>query len=226
MLVKAWDKLPKEMQLEEVRPYWEMLHRKNFMLFWKRVFDVVTSGLALMILSPLFLVLAIVIKLDSKGPVFYRQVRITQYGYEFRIHKFRSMCDGADRKGVLVTIKGDSRVTKVGGFIRKHKLDEIAQLIDVFQGTMSFVGTRPEVPKYVKAYTPEMRATLLLPAGITSEASIKYKNEADIINATYNVDAVYINTVLSAKMRYNLTSMKNLSLKNDLWIIIRTIFAI
>ena len=146
MLICKWKKLPENMQTEEIRPYWEKLKKRNWNLFWKRIFDIIVSLLMLIVLSPLFFCLALAIKIDSKGPIFYRQVRITQYGKEFEIHKFRSMMVNAD-KGSLVTVKDDMRVTKVGKFIRKYRLDEISQLIDVFQGNMSLVGTRPEVPK-------------------------------------------------------------------------------
>lgn len=226
MLIKAWDKLPKELQLDEVRPYWEILRKKNFTLFWKRVFDIVVSGILLILLCPFFLILAIAIKVDSKGPVFYRQVRVTQYGREFRIHKFRSMCDGADKKGSLVTVNGDARITKVGHLIRKCRLDEISQLIDVFQGTMSFVGTRPEVPKYGEAYTNEMKATLLLPAGVTSEASIRYKDEAELLDAATDVDKTYIEEVLPRKMKYNLQSIKEFSFIGEIKTMFRTVFAV
>lgn len=226
MLVKNWDKLPKELQLDEVKPYWTVLRKRNINLLFKRSFDVVVSGVSLVLLSPLFLVLAITIKLDSKGPVFYRQERITQYNRYFKIHKFRSMCNDADKKGTLVTIKGDNRVTKVGKFIRKCKLDELSQLIDVFQGTMSFVGTRPEVRKYVDAYTPEMMATLLLPAGITSMASIKYKDENDLLDGASDVDKVYIEQVLPEKMKYNLQELKKEGLFHDIKVIFQTLFSI
>ena len=226
MLVKEWEKLPENMRIPEVRPYWEILRKKNFSLFWKRVFDIIVSAIALVLLCPLFLGLAIAIKIDSNGPVFYRQIRITQYGKEFRIHKFRSMCDGADKKGSLVTVKGDSRVTRVGKFIRKYKLDELSQLIDVFQGNMSFVGTRPEVPKYVDKYTPEMLATLLLPAGITSEASIKYKDENNLLDNASDVDAVYLCKVLPEKMKYNIQAIKTISFGGDIATILRTVFAV
>ena len=176
MILRKWEELPSEMQTPEVRKYYDILKKKKFSLFLKRLFDVTVSFILLVLFSPVFLILAIAIKLDSKGPVFYRQTRVTQYGKEFRIFKFRSMVTDAD-KGSLLTVGGDSRVTKTGRFIRKYKLDELSQLIDVFRGTMTFVGTRPEVPKYVEKYTPEMMATLLLPAGITSEASIYYKDE-------------------------------------------------
>lgn len=173
MTVKKWEKLPPEFQTEEVRPYYEILRKKQVSLMAKRGFDVVVSALMLAVLSPVFLVLAVAIKLDSPGPVFYRQVRVTQYGKQFRIFKFRSMVCNADKIGAQVTVGNDSRITRVGRVIRSCRLDEICQLIDIFRGTMTFVGTRPEVPKYVAAYTPEMMATLLLPAGVTSEASIQ-----------------------------------------------------
>jgi len=224
--MRKWEDLPKELQLEEVRPYYDILKKKEVGLFFKRVFDIVVSLLMLIILSPIFLILAIAIKVDSKGPVFYRQTRVTQYCKEFKIHKFRSMCDGADKKGTLVTVSGDSRVTKVGKFIRKCRLDEVSQLIDVLQGNMSFVGTRPEVPKYVAAYTPEMMATLLLPAGITSEASIRYKDEDRLLDAAEDVDRVYIEEVLPAKMKWNLESIERFKFFREILTMIRTVFAV
>ena len=149
--MKKWEKLPAEMQIEEIRPYYEALKRKSLSLVFKRVFDIVVSLILLIILSPVILILAIVIKIDSSGPVFYRQVRVTQYGRKFRIHKFRSMCDGADKKGTLVTVGNDARVTRIGKLIRKCRLDEIAQLIDVLKGDMTFVGVRPEVPNILRS---------------------------------------------------------------------------
>ena len=181
MLIKKWNNLPQDMQIEEIRPYYEILRNKNFSLFCKRTFDIFVSTIMLLLLSPLFLIISIAIKLDSKGPVFYRQERVTQYGKKFRIFKFRSMVNNADKKGTLVTVDNDSRVTKVGKFIRKFRIDEISQLIDVFRGTMTFVGTRPEVTKFVEQYSPEMMATMLLPAGVTSEASICFKEEAKLL---------------------------------------------
>jgi len=224
--MRKWEDLPRELQLEEVRPYYDILKKKEVGLFFKRVFDIVISLLMLIVLSPVFLILAIAIKVDSKGPVFYRQTRVTQYCKEFKIHKFRSMCDGADKKGTLVTVSGDSRVTKVGKFIRKCRLDEVSQLIDVLQGNMSFVGTRPEVPKYVVAYTPEMMATLLLPAGITSEASIRYKNEDKLLDEADDVDKVYVEEVLPAKMKWNLESIERFRFLRDILTMIRTVFAV
>ncbi len=224
--MRKWEDLPPELQLEEVRPYYDILKKKTFSLFWKRVFDILVSMLMLIVLLPLFLILAIAIKIDSKGPVFYRQVRVTRYGKTFRIHKFRSMCDGADKKGTLVTVSGDKRVTRVGKLIRKCRLDEISQLIDVLEGTMSFVGTRPEVPKYVAAYTPEMMATLLLPAGITSEASINFKDEADLLDSAENPDQVYIDDVLPQKMKWNLWSIRRYGFWNEIGTMFKTAFAV
>lgn len=226
MILKKWEALPPQLQTEAVRPYYEALRKKQGSLVLKRVFDVVVSAVMLVILSPVFLVLAVAIKLDSPGPVFYRQVRVTQYGKEFRIFKFRSMVNDADKIGSQVTVSGDSRVTRVGQFIRGCRLDEICQLIDIFRGTMTFVGTRPEVPKYVAAYTPEMMATLLLRAGVTSEASILYKDEAQLLDQAENVDETYIHEVLPGKMRYNLRAIERFSFWGDIRTMFRTVFAV
>ena len=226
MILKKWEELPENLRTDAVRPYYNLLARRKGSLALKRCFDVVVSAMMLLVLAPVFLVLAIAIKLDSPGPVFYRQVRVTQYGREFRIFKFRSMVSDADKRGSLVTVSGDSRITRVGHFIRNCRLDELCQLIDIFRGTMTFVGTRPEVPKYVAAYTPEMMATLLLPAGVTSEASILYKDEAELLDAADDVDAVYIRDVLPGKMKYNLDALKNFSFFSDIATMFRTVFAV
>ena len=226
MILKKWEELPENLRTDAVRPYYDSLARRRGSLVLKRVFDVFVSAVMLTLLSPVFLVLAIAIKLDSPGPVFYRQVRVTQYGKEFRIFKFRSMVQGADKRGSLVTVSGDSRITRVGHLIRNCRLDELCQLIAIFRGTMTFVGTRPEVPKYVAAYTPEMMATLLLPAGVTSEASILYKDEAALLDAAEDVDAVYIRDVLPGKMKYNLESLKKFSFFGDILTMFRTVIAV
>ena len=214
------------MQREEVRPYYEALARKRGSLICKRIFDVLVSAVMLVLLSPLFLLLAIAIKIDSPGPVFYRQVRVTQYGREFRIFKFRSMVANADKMGTQVTVGNDSRITRMGKLVRKCRLDEICQLIDILRGTMTFVGTRPEVPKYVACYTPEMLATLLLPAGVTSEASIRYKDEDELLEAATDVDAVYVEKILPDKMRYNLQAIRNFSFWADIRTMFRTVLAV
>jgi lipopolysaccharide/colanic/teichoic acid biosynthesis glycosyltransferase len=226
MILKKWEDLPDFLRTDAVRPYYDSLARRRGSLVLKRVFDVFVSAVMLTLLSPVFLVLAIAIKLDSPGPVFYRQVRVTQYGKELRIFKFRSMVSDADKRGTLVTVSGDSRITRVGHFIRDCRLDELCQLIDIFRGTMTFVGTRPEVPKYVAAYTPEMMATLLLPAGVTSRASILYKDEAQLLDAADDVDGVYIRDVLPGKMKYNLEELKNFSFFSDIKTMFQTVFAV
>ena len=224
-MMKKWDDLPPELQTEAVRPYYDALYKKRGSLFLKRLFDVVVSALMLVVLAPVFLLLAIAIKLDSPGPVFYRQVRVTAYGRRFRIFKFRSMVVDAD-KGSLVTVSADKRITRVGGFIRKCRLDEICQLIDVLRGTMTFVGTRPEVPKYVEQYTPEMMATLLLPAGVTSLTSIYYKDESRFLDGAEDVDRVYMEKVLPDKMYWNLKGLKEFSFFSDIEIMIMTVLAV
>ncbi|MCI8376574.1 MAG: sugar transferase [Lachnospiraceae bacterium] len=225
-MLRRWEELPGSMQVDEVRKYYEILQRKRGSLFWKRVFDMVVSLILLILLSPVFLILAVAIKIDSKGPVFYRQVRVTQYGRKFRIHKFRSMINRADEKGSLVTVGNDSRITRVGRLIRDKRLDELPQLIDVLQGNMSFVGVRPEVPKYVKEYTPEMRATLLLPAGITNLTSIYYKDEAKLLNKAGDPDKVYIEEILPKKMEWNLRGIEEFGFWRDVRTMIETVFVV
>ena len=225
MILRKWEDLPQQFQTEAVRPYYEILNKKRFSLLCKRIFDIVVSALMLAVLSPVFLVLAVAIKLDSPGPVFYRQVRVTRYGREFRIFKFRSMVSGAD-KGAAVTVGNDSRITRVGRFIRKCRLDEISQLLDVLRGTMTFVGTRPEVPKYVASYTPEMLATLLLPAGVTSEASIFYKDEGRLLEGAADVDKAYTQQVLPGKMRHNLQGIRKFGFWRDIKIMFMTVLAV
>lgn len=226
MIPCRWDKLPKNLQTEEVRPYWETLQKKKVQLVCKRCFDILMSSIMLILFSPFMLILALAIKIDSKGPVFYRQERVTQYGKVFRIHKFRSMCDGADKKGTLVTVSNDCRITRVGKIIRKFRLDEVSQLIDIWLGNMTFVGTRPEVRKYVDSYTPEMMATLLLPAGVTSNASICYKDEDCILDKALDVDKIYVEEVLPQKMKYNLEDIQKMSIARELGICVKTIWAV
>lgn len=226
MRMISWEKLPPQMQTKAVKPYYEILQKKQISLIFKRLFDIVVSLIMLLILSPVFLILAIAIKLDTEGPVFYRQVRVTQYGKEFRIFKFRTMVNNADKIGSQVTVGGDSRITRVGKVIRECRLDEIGQLLNILGGSMTFVGTRPEVPKYVEKYTSEMWATLLLPAGVTSEASIRYKDEAALLDASEDVDATYIQDVLPGKMKYNLRSIQEYSFFKDIKTMFQTVFAV
>ena len=226
MLIKKWEKLPTELQIEEVRPYYEILRKKNFSLFWKRVFDIFVSGIMLILLSPFFLILSLAIVIDSRGGVFYRQERVTQNGKHFRIFKFRSMVSGADKKGTLVTVGHDARITRVGKLIRKLRLDEVSQLIDIFRGTMTFVGARPEVPKYVNQYKAEYLATLLLPAGVTSMASIMFKDEDALLEGKKDVNKAYIEEVLPQKMKWNLSEIKRFGFWRDIKIMFMTVFAV
>ena len=204
MIMKKWDKLPDVMKTDEVKPYYLALKRKTASLIIKRVFDIIVSLILLILLSPVFLVISIMIKTDSKGPVMFRQVRVTQYGKTFRIFKFRTMVTDAEKLGTQVTVDNDSRITKTGNRLRKCRLDEIPQLLNILKGEMSFVGTRPEVEKYVNCYTPEMMATLLLPAGVTSTASIAYKDEDRLLKDAVSPDDVYVKQILPEKMKYNL----------------------
>jgi len=227
MRLLKWEKLPQDMQTEKVRKYYDILKKKRCALFFKRMFDIFVSLLMLIILSPIFLILAIMIKIDSRGPVFYRQERITQYGKKFRIFKFRTMVVNADQIGTQITVNNDSRITHVGKFLRKTRLDEISQLIDVLRGTLTFVGTRPEVEKYVNQYTDEMKATLLLPAGVTSEASIRYKDESELLDAASDAaDKIYVEKILPSKMKYNLHSLKTFGFWKDIKIMFMTVFAV
>lgn len=226
MRLKKWEKLPEQFQIEEIKEYYELLRKKRFSLFCKRAFDIVVSFILLSILLPVFIILAIAIKIDSRGPVFFRQTRVTQYGEKFRIFKFRTMVQDAEKKGAQVTQKGDARITRVGKLIRKCRLDEVSQLIDVLRGKMTFVGTRPEVPKYVDKYQKEMLATLLLPAGITSETSIYFKDEDELMAGAENPDEKYVEEVLPIKMKYNLQAIKNFSFFHDIKVMFMTVFAV
>lgn len=221
-----WEDLPEYIKSNEVKPYYDVLSKHKAELRLKRAFDLVLAWTMLLILAIPMVVIAIMIKLDSPGPVFYRQERVTTYGKIFRIHKFRTMVQNADRIGSAVTVSGDSRITKVGKRIRGLRIDELPQLFDVIEGTMSFVGTRPEAVKYVKKYTPEMMATLLLPAGITSEASIRYRDEADLLDAVEDVDRVYVERVMPAKMEWNLESMRGFGFRREVFTMFRTVFAV
>ncbi len=227
-MLRQYDKLPKNMQNEKVKEYYDILKKKRFYLFVKRSFDIIASFLLLIILSPVFLIISIMIKIDSKGPVFYRQERITRYGRKFRIFKFRTMIVDADKKGSLVTKNNDDRITKVGNKIRNSRIDEIPQLINILKGDMSFVGTRPEVLKYVDKYNDEMMATLLLRAGVTSKASIEFSDEAKIMDKYINknksnVEEVYIEKILPEKMKYNLEYTKKCNIFMDIKLCIKTI---
>ena len=225
-MLRDWNDLPDYMRNDAVRPYYESLKRKRLSLILKRGFDFAMSLFLLIFLSPVMIGLSIAIVADSKGGVFFRQERITQYGRKFRIHKFRTMVADAENIGSQVTTKNDMRVTKIGFKLRKYRLDELPQLIDILLGNMSFVGTRPETTRFVCRYTPEMYATLLLPAGVTSEASIKYTDEDKLLDVADNVEDVYMNKVLPGKMKYNLESLQNFGFFGEILTMIKTIMAV
>lgn len=226
MKVPRWEDLPADIRTEAVRPYYDVLAGRHRQLRLKRLLDLIGAGVLALALGWLFVVLAVVIKLDSPGPVFFRQQRVTRFGREFRIFKFRTMTHRACGTGALISAGDDLRVTRAGRFMRRYRLDEIPQLIDVLRGTMTLVGTRPEVPEYVRRYSPEMRATLLLPAGVTSTASIRFKNEAQMLAAVPDVDSAYVHTILPVKMRFNLEDIREFSIRRDLRIALDTIRAV
>ncbi len=221
-MLLPFDELPEEFHNDAVKKYYDILITKKRSIIVKRIFDIAVSVLFIIILLIPIIILALAVKLTSKGPVLYKQVRVTTYNREFKILKFRTMVENADKIGALVTSEGDSRITKVGHFLRKYRLDELPQVFNVLKGDMSFVGTRPEVPKYVKRYTPVMYATLLMPAGITSLASIKFKNEDKMLGASTNIDDDYINIILPKKMHYNILYIKSFGFKNDLYLMGKT----
>ena len=214
------------LNLEQVKKYYEILQCHKGSLLAKRTFDIIVASLLVVILSPILLLLSILIKIDSPGPVMFRQVRVTTYGKPFRIFKFRTMVNNADKIGTQVTTKGDSRVTRMGKMLRGCRLDELPQLFNVLKGEMSFVGTRPEVEKYVAHYTDEMKATLLMPAGITSRASIEYKDEERLLESAENADEVYIHQVLPEKMKYNLRAIEKFSFWDDIKTMFATVIAV
>lgn len=222
--------LPKEFQNDAVKKYYEIVSRKKISLLFKRIFDIIFSILILLILFIPIIIISIAIKLDSNGSVFYRQVRVTQYGKKFRIFKFRTMVTNADKIGTLVTVKSDARITKVGKFLRKYRLDEFPQIFNILIGDMSFVGTRPEVTKYVEKYSDYMYATLLLPAGLTSYSSINYKDEDEIISEhlkdNENIDDIYVNYILPDKMKFNIEYIERFSFLYDIKIMFKTFFSV
>lgn len=224
--LKPWEELPEQMKNPEVRYYYEILQKKSRQIKIKRMSDKVLAWVMIVLLAPLMFCIAALIHKDSGSPVFYRQVRVTQYGKKFKICKFRTMVQNADKIGPAVTGAEDSRITKTGAFLRKTRLDELPQLFNILAGDMSFVGTRPEVLHYVKQYTPEMWATLLLPAGVTSLTSIKFKDEAELLKDADDVETVYVKEILPQKMKWNLKYLKEFSFWKDIRIMIQTVLAV
>lgn len=215
MRLKGWNHLPDRMKTKEVRRYYNILVRHTGWFKVKRIMDIVVSSIMLVVLALPMLVIAVMIKLDSRGPVFFRQERVTQYGRIFRIYKFRTMVNNAQKLGTQVTVAHDARITKVGRKLRKYRLDEFPQIFNILAGDMTLVGTRPEVPKYVNQYTDEMYATLLLPAGLTSRTSIAYKDEDKLLKDADDADKVYVEQILPVKMKYNLESLRRFGVIED-----------
>lgn len=215
MQLRRWNELPGVMRTREVRKYYNIIKKRQMSLKIKRLFDIVVASIMLMFLAVPMLVIAVCIKLDSRGPVFFRQERVTQYGRIFCIYKFRTMVVDAPKLGASVTVDNDDRITRVGKVLRKIRADEFPQVFNIINGDMTLVGTRPEVPEYVKKYTKEMYATLLLPAGLTSRTSIAYKDEDKILAGAADPDEAYVKEVLPAKMKYNLEALKKFGFVED-----------
>ena len=226
MILKTWDALPEALRTEEVRPYYDLLQKRKGALLLKRLADVLGAAALLALVWPILGVIAVVVRLDSPGPVFFRQVRVTQYGRTFRIWKFRTMEDRGEQTGSALTVQGDRRITPSGSWLRRWRLDELPQLLNILRGDMTFVGTRPEIPRYVEAYTPRMLATLLLPAGVTSEASIRYKDEAQLLAPGADPDETYLKVILPGKMQWNLAYLERFSLLEDMRILLGTLAAV
>ena len=204
----------------------DVLKRRRGRLALKRVMDIAISGAALCVLWPVLLLIALAIVIDDPGPVFYRQVRVGRGGKEFRIFKFRTMVVDADKKGLQITVGRDSRITRMGALLRKTKLDELAQLLNVFLGQMSFVGPRPEVPRYVAMYTPYQRQVLLVRPGITDYASIAYRNENDLLAGADDPERMYVEEIMPAKIELNMKYLRRVSPLEDIRLIFATIAAV
>lgn len=222
----TYEALPAEMKNESTRPYWNLLLSRRPSLVLKRLLDIAVSAVLLLLLSPFFLLLAVAVKIDSPGPVFYRQVRVGRYNRDFKIYKFRTMVKDADKIGPPLTSGKDPRITRVGSLIRKLRLDEFSQLLNVLGGSMSLVGPRPEVRRYVDAYTPEFMATLLIRPGITAPSSIAFKDEDRLLNAGGDPEKIYLEKILPPKMAMNLEYLRRISVMRDIRIIFQTIAAV
>ncbi len=225
-MIRKFRDLPDYMKNDEVRPYYRIVAGKKVYMFFKRLMDIVLSALALILVSPIILITAIIIKLGSKGPLFYRQTRVTRYGREFKILKFRTMVVDADKIGGSVTVDNDPRVTGIGRLLRRFRLDEFPQLINVLIGDMSLIGTRPEVPAMVAKYDKVMYATLLTRSGMLSSAAIEFKHEADLLKEVEDTETYYIKEILPKKMEYNLSDIEHFSFINEVKIFFRALGAI
>lgn len=226
MKLRKWEELPEKMRTREVRRYYNIIVRHSGWFKVKRVMDICVSLVLLAVLLIPMGIIALMIKTDSQGPVFFRQERVTQYGKIFKIYKFRTMVDNASQLGSQVTVNNDSRITRVGKLLRKYRLDEFPQLFNILAGDMTLVGTRPEVVKYVKEYSGEMYATLLLPAGLTSRTSIAYKDEDKLLKDAKDADKVYVNEILPVKMKYNLESLRRFGVREDMTVMWNTFVSV
>ena len=226
MKLRKWEELPEKMRTREVRRYYNIIVRHSGWFKVKRVMDICVSLVLLAILLIPMGIIALMIKTDSQGPVFFRQERVTQYGKIFKIYKFRTMVDNASQLGSQVTVNNDSRITRVGKLLRKYRLDEFPQLFNILAGDMTLVGTRPEVIKYVKEYSGEMYATLLLPAGLTSRTSIAYKDEDKLLKDAKDADKVYVDEILPVKMKYNLESLRRFGVREDMTVMWNTFVSV
>ena len=224
--MRAFEKLPAQFQNDSVKAYYDILSKRQGSIILKRVFDIIVSLILLVFLIIPIAVISILIKVNSPGPVLFKQKRVTTYGRIFKIYKFRTMVVNAESLGSKVTTKNDARVTSIGKTLRKFRLDELPQIFNVIGGSMSFVGTRPEVQKYVDLYEDEYYATLLLPAGIASLTSIKFKDEENLLSAivdTEKIDETYVKTILPKKMEYNLQYTKEFGFLSDIKIMFKTV---
>lgn len=204
----------------------DILKNKGVQFFLKRGFDIIASFIGLIILSPIFLIIACFIKLNSKGPVFFKQIRIGKNGKRFRIFKFRTMVVDAEKQGMQITVGRDSRITKVGHFLRKSKIDELPQLINILIGNMSFVGPRPEVPKYVQMYNENQKSILKVRPGITDVASIEYRNENALLAQSKNPEETYVKEIMPRKLELNLEYLRKLSIIYDVKLILKTLYVV
>ncbi len=213
------------MQTEEVKKYYDILNSKKRYLIAKRIFDFTLSLVMSVVLLPFIVLVGIMIKIDSPGKIFFLQKRVTTNGKVFKIFKFRTMKENSEKLSG-VTVDNDPRITKLGKYLRKFRIDEIPQIFNILTGDLSFVGARPESVKYVKEYSPEMYATLLMPAGVTSPASILFKDEAELLKGAQNPDETYVKDILPKKMAYNLEYIENCSLLYDIKVMFKTVIAV
>lgn len=224
MYVKQFEKLPPDLQKSEIRPYFDYLQTRKGSLIAKRVLDIFVALLVLTVLSPIMLISAILVKLTTKGPLFYLQERVGLYGKPFHIYKFRTMVVDADKIGAQITVgERDPRITKVGHILRTTRIDEFPQMLNVLKGDMTIIGTRPEVPRYVKEYSDEMKATLLMQPGASGGASIAYRYENEMLKDKEDPEQYYIDAILPDKMQINLDYLKKFSIWQDLWLMCRTV---